>query len=67
MLAVRGALQGKRTMTARDVAKSFAGRADKDRAEAITEVLIALRALGQAGQVPNLLFPNQVGGPSFVA
>jgi hypothetical protein len=48
MLAVRDLLQRGRTMTARDVAKSFGGRADKDRSEAVTDVLIALRALGQA-------------------
>jgi restriction-modification enzyme MmeI-like protein len=48
MLAVRGVLQRGRTMTARDVAKSFSGRSDKDRIEAVTEVLAALRAMGQA-------------------
>ena len=48
MLAVRSILQRGKTMTARDVAKSFAGRADKDRASSITEVLVALRAVGQA-------------------
>lgn len=48
MLAVRAALRRGRTMTAREVAKSFPGRADRDRADSITEVLVALRALGQA-------------------
>jgi hypothetical protein len=48
MLAVRSVLQRGRTMTAPDVARAFIGRADKDRAQAVTEVLIALRALGQA-------------------
>ncbi len=48
MLAVRSVLQRGRTMTARDVARALTGRADKERAQAVTEVLIALRALGQA-------------------
>ena len=48
LLAVRNILHRGRTVTARELSKSFSGRADKDRAEAVTEVLVALRALGQA-------------------
>jgi hypothetical protein len=48
MQAVRALLQRARTMTAREVARGFAGRSDKDRVEAIVEVLEALRVLGLA-------------------
>ena len=48
LLAVRAVLQRGTARTAREVAKGFAGKATKERLEAVADVLDALRALGQA-------------------